>query len=321
MRAWWTLARLANLTLVGMRARSMRAAASARSAIRRPALAFARARGWFTLYIPGSEAPLFARPGTSDLKAFQAIFSRRQHDIAALPAAQVIFDLGANVGYSTIDFAVRFPEARIIAVEAEAENARLLRLNTASFPQIEVVHAAVWSRGGTVAIEDVGNDRWGFQVRDEGTQPRRVRAITIPELMRETGVGRIDLLKVDIEGAEHELLRKRPDWLLDVGAIVIEFHESSPGATAASERVLARHGFAQQATLEENRYYEGWRTVGARRVASRWRQPRPRLTRRKALAAIATSLLVFGAFPEALGDWPYNPFGKDSRAQEAGRSR
>jgi len=279
-----------------------------------PTAAAARAGrwGWFTLYLPGVEIPLFARPGTSDLKSFQAIFGRRQHDFPFRREPRVIFDLGANAGFSTVDLALRFPRARIVAVEAEASNVHLLRMNVAELPQVEVVHAAVWPHPGRLVLQDPGRDKWGFEVHEDGDGPvvGEVEAVTIPELMERAGVSRVDLLKVDIEGAEHELIVAGPAWLRRVGALVIELHETHPGASAATAAVLARHGLRERARHEENRYYEAAPPVAPQPSPRRRRRTRVRV----ALAAAVAGLVVFGAIPEALGDWPYNPVGADSRA-------
>jgi hypothetical protein len=52
-------------------------------------------------------------------------------------------------------------------------------------------------------------------------------ATSIPTLMHRLGVDRIDLLKLDIEGAEHDLFQDgAQDWLTSVHAIAIETHDA-----------------------------------------------------------------------------------------------
>jgi hypothetical protein len=63
-------------------------------------------------------------------------------------------------------------------------------------------------------------------------------------IMERAGVNVIDLLKIDIEGSELELLSEDADWLEQVRAISIEFHDAfRPGCTAVGESALARAGF------------------------------------------------------------------------------
>jgi FkbM family methyltransferase len=316
--------------------------AAAHAVARRAARARAHEWGWFTLYLPSTEKPLFARPGTSDLQCFQAVFGRRQQDIDLDFEPRLIFDLGANVGYTAIDLALQYPNATIVAVEPEPTNAHILRLNTAAFPQVEVVEAGVWPRSAELAVEDVGNDRWGFQVREVGAGEGDVRAVTVPELIEQVGARSVDLLKLDIEGAEHELLNENTEWLERVRTVLIEFHEVRPGATATSEAVLARYGFDRRSENDENRVYA--RPAPASRTRDRRRplvplrslrrsgratNSRParapsrlpgsvavstvRVQRRNSpsvarlLTVFVLLVLVFVAGPEAIGDRPYDP--------------
>ena len=68
--------------------------------------------------------------------------------------------------------------------------------------------------------EAFGN--WGFTVSNK---PGDVRAITIRSLMRDFGIDRIDLLKIDIEGSEKEVF-EACDWQERLDTIVIELHRS-----------------------------------------------------------------------------------------------
>ena len=81
-----------------------------------------------TVQLPGVTHPLWVRPGTSDVETFDEVFMAREYDVQ-LPdfAPRTILDLGANVGYTSVLFAVRWPEARILAVEPATDNMVLLK--------------------------------------------------------------------------------------------------------------------------------------------------------------------------------------------------
>ena len=57
-----------------------------------------------------------------------------------------ILDGGAHCGYATLQLAHRYPQAKIVAVEADPVNYAQLVRNTAHVPNIVAVHAAIWSR-------------------------------------------------------------------------------------------------------------------------------------------------------------------------------
>jgi len=179
----------------------------------------------------GSPNPIWLRAGTTDIGTFVQIFIDEEYDLPYelgpnRPVA--IIDAGANIGLSSIWFASRFPGARIVAVEPERANYELLVKNVVELPNVTPVNAAVWSHSGTLWIDDPGEGTWGFRTREvddaangAGTTP----CVTIADLISEHELGSVDLLKLDIEGAEKEVLSSPEEWIGKIGAIVIELHD------------------------------------------------------------------------------------------------
>jgi hypothetical protein len=73
--------------------------------------------------------PIWLRARTSDLDVHREIFVNEQYKHDFLAAPRVIVDVGANIGLSSIYFAIHYPNARILALEPEESNFRLLRKN------------------------------------------------------------------------------------------------------------------------------------------------------------------------------------------------
>jgi FkbM family methyltransferase len=182
------------------------------------------------------------RDSDTDLSIFEQIFLL---DDCALPATRdpirYILDAGAHVGCSSLFFADRHPLARILAVEAHAGNHAQLAANTAQVPAIQTLHGAVYHRNGPVGIANPGDRPWGFQVSDKPDGDAVLQGHTIPELMRLADFPRIDLLKLDIEGAERELFdHGGADWLRGVRIMIVEFHdEIQRGCTESFQRASA----------------------------------------------------------------------------------
>jgi FkbM family methyltransferase len=186
--------------------------------------------------VPGSRTKVLLRLGSSDISVFNGIFRWNEYGWDLEKKPQTVVDGGAYIGLSAIYFTMRYPGVRIIAVEASERNYELLVRNTADFPNIEPVHAALWPQAGSLVLTDPGTGLWGLQVKEAagtgddapGTvdEPAdSVRAITIGDIIRDYGLDRIDLLKVDIEGAEKELFSEPGPWLSQVDAICIELHD------------------------------------------------------------------------------------------------
>lgn len=199
-----------------------------------------RKHGTITLRVPGVAHPLYLRAGTSDLYMFEEVFLQGEYAIQQKLDPKLILDVGANVGFASVWFANRYPEAKIIAVEPDASNVEVLRRNVAPYPNVQVVEGAVWWENTTVALDDRG-DKSGIQVR--AGKGGGVRALTIPEL---AGTQKIDILKLDVEGAEKELFEHDPAWLANVGVLMIELHDRfKPGCSKALYSALVRHDFRE----------------------------------------------------------------------------
>jgi FkbM family methyltransferase len=195
--------------------------------------------------LPGLAHPFWARTGTSDVATFDEVFVAREYDLPFTNFSPLhILDLGANVGYASITFATRWPRARVLAVEPDAHNATLLARNTRAWPRIECFRAAVWARPARVCIANPSAAPNAFRMAELPDTPEEtVEAYTIPQLLEFMGCDRLDLLKMDIEGAEAEILRHSSEWLDHVDTMVIELHDRIvPGcAEALFEALRGRH--------------------------------------------------------------------------------
>lgn len=209
-------------------------------------------------FCPLVAQPVTLRLGTSDLATYEKIFADREYLFTLRQAPKVILDAGANIGLAALFFAARFPGARIIAIEPEASNFALLVRNTAAFPQIVPIQAALWGEDTRVNVVDPGLDKWGFQARCAGEAApagicHSVPGMTVDRIMREQGLAFIDILKMDIEGGEVEVFAGGGEWLDRVGLLVAELHERyRPGCDQSLERVAGR--FAERWRVGESVY-------------------------------------------------------------------
>ena len=179
--------------------------------------------------ISGTPIPFTYRKKTSDEILIQSIF---QHQEYYLPIQnfqpKLILDCGANIGCSAVYFANVYKNAQIYAVEPEDANFRLLQYNTFLYENIHPIHSALWDKTTLVRIEDKGLGEWGYMT-EETTEndSEALKTITISQILAESGFNEIDLLKVDIEGAEKEVFGAPDvdDWLSKVKVIAIELHD------------------------------------------------------------------------------------------------
>lgn len=198
----------------------------------------------FRVHVPGLPHPVTLRARTSDIEAFSQIFGIAELDVPSLPAeAGFIIDAGANIGLSSLFFAARYPAARILAIEIDKANIAVLRSNTAAYPNITVIEKGLWHRNATLHIRNPQAEPWAYQVEETAADdPGGFPAIGIQALMDQQGMARIDILKMDIEGAEREVFSDNTDWLARTGSLMIELHEHiKPGCKQALEAALSAH--------------------------------------------------------------------------------
>lgn len=177
--------------------------------------------------LPHLGTTLWARPGTSDPATFDEVFLSGEYDLPFRGfVPDTILDLGANVGYTSVLFAARWPKARILAVEPSRENFGVLKQNVAAWPNVTALNAAVWGRSGRVVISNPDGDSNAFRVSDASRSDRAaVQGMTLTELIHSLGEERVSLIKMDVEGAEAELFKTSDQWLDKTDILVVELHD------------------------------------------------------------------------------------------------
>lgn len=138
----------------------------------------------------------------------------------------VVFDIGAGIGTEALPFSRMVgASGKVVAVEAHpatyAKLERVCRLN--DLRNVELFHAAVMDSNEPVTISDL--DAEEYLVNKIGTDGVQVPAVTIPDLVAKLQLDRIDLLKMNIEGAEVPALRGARDVLPIVRHAAIGCHD------------------------------------------------------------------------------------------------
>lgn len=186
------------------------------------------------LIIKNIKCPIKVRPWTSDLFAFEQVFSHDEYEFSFDITPKLIIDGGANVGFTSIFFANKFKDAHIIAVEPESSNVAMLKENVLPYPNVEVIQSAIWNEITCLKVKDIGLGEWGFIVESVSCDHKDAfKAITIQKLLDDSGYKSIDILKLDIEGSEKEVFSKNyASWLGNVAVLIVEVHDRmNPGSS------------------------------------------------------------------------------------------
>jgi FkbM family methyltransferase len=177
----------------------------------------------------------------NEFYAFLEIYVDREYDFDGWPwrAARVVVDVGANVGVATLWFAARAPLAKILSVEPSPRAVLLLRRNVAAnglAGRVQIREAAVGGKCGTGRVRDDGASVTAtVEPLDSGGE---VEVVPLSRLFDDASLERVDVLKLDCEGAEFGALLGADDGTLArVDAIVGEYHL----ATARRLEALVDH--------------------------------------------------------------------------------
>ena len=197
--------------------------------------------------LPGRDVHM--RPGTADVAVARDLMMKQPHlppDTIWLGDVRLVWDLGAHIGLAALDYAEHWPSAKVVAVELEPHNAGVCRLNLAPLGErCEVIEAAIWASDGEVRIAVESGEADTNAFRAEGTAAgngRAVPALSLDTLLvRTAGERQVDLCKLDIEGAERQVLRENTDWATSVRTLAVEVHDDYTTEDCADD--LRRLGY------------------------------------------------------------------------------
>lgn len=173
--------------------------------------------------------PVSIRKAASDLPIFYQVFCDLQYDISFFLdfTPMSIIDAGANVGYASLYFSNQYPQAKIISIEPESRNFEQLKMNAVAYPNIKPIQGGVWNQSGWAHIKNIQEADASFEIEvDDKEGTNTFKTFSILDIMEIGGFNSIDILKMDIEGAEYFVFSENPEsWLQHTKCIVIELHD------------------------------------------------------------------------------------------------
>lgn len=160
----------------------------------------------------------------SFLATYTELFGHGIYEFKPSATARTILDCGANMGLSVLYFSMNYPQHKIIAFEPDEKIFNILRenVNTFGLSNVELHQKAVWTKVDTLKFYTDG--RLGGRINEElGQQePVIIESVPLLDFLSED----VDFLKLDIEGAEDEVLRYCGDKLSYAKHIFFEYHNN-----------------------------------------------------------------------------------------------
>jgi len=190
------------------------------------------------------------RPHTDDLKIVKSNFVTKHYfkDCVPIPKDSIVVDVGAHIGAFSIMAAGK--AHRVLSFEPEPNNFQMLKKNKElnHLENISIFEMAVSGSCGyqeiTVYSEGSTGSHSLYQGSAKGAGKKRVQTISLEEIIRKEALTRIDFLKLDCEGAEHDILKNISfETASKIMGIAMETHGVSPDSFIDIPTRLGELGF------------------------------------------------------------------------------
>lgn len=181
--------------------------------------------------------------------AFDEIFMRGVYDEALMKLndGDVVVDLGANAGYFCLAASMNAQKLRLIAVEPLPANIKALRSNMDRNGITDyslMQNAVLTNESGVLELhfeaDDVESVSASMVVKRNAATSIKVPTITLDSIVASHELDKIDLLKIDCEGAEYNIIFNTSKHLFDrIQRIVIETHDWAPEEEGTIPQLIA----------------------------------------------------------------------------------
>jgi len=155
------------------------------------------------------------------LHTYRDIFENEIYRFTTPSRNPLIIDCGSNIGLSILYFKQLYPTSRVIAFEPDAGNFELLEknINNNRLNDVKLNFAAVWKTDGMISFESNASEASHISEENKG---RQVKAVSLNKIL--SAEETIDFLKIDIEGAEWEVIKDCRANLPKVKNLFLEYH-------------------------------------------------------------------------------------------------
>jgi FkbM family methyltransferase len=156
------------------------------------------------------------------IKTYKEIFGAEIYKFNTPNKTGVILDCGANIGISTLYFALHNPLSTVYAFEPDKAIFELLTKNVQDNQLTNVVlnNQAVWTDNCELSFSNKGSE--ASQIDITGASNTKVNAIQLSTFLAK--FEKVDFIKMDIEGAEYEVIQDCADQLNKVENLFLEYH-------------------------------------------------------------------------------------------------
>lgn len=189
------------------------------------------------------ELTYFYRRPYELLKTYREIFGAEIYRFTTTAENPLILDCGANIGLASIYFKSVYPKATIIAFEPDASNRDIFQKNIAvnNLPGITIKEEAIWIKDGTIQFSAAATE--ASRITNTDIDTIAIPCIDFKKFIDQFAI--IDFLKMDIEGAEFDVITHCAESLTKVQHLFLEYHgyTNKPEELSKLLAILSSQGF------------------------------------------------------------------------------
>jgi FkbM family methyltransferase len=205
---------------------------------------------------------VWIRPGTCDVVLYYDIMIKEYYGKTTVNDVKVVIDCGANIGLTSVYLLYKYPKARLIALEPDPVNFDICKKNLENFKdRATVFQKAIWSTSCNLTLSSDLVGTWASNVGQctDKNGEIIVEAVDLNTLMQEYDFEIVDMLKMDIEGAEEDIfVSGNLDWLDKVRCFQVELENDKTRSIVLP--VLNDRGFElsqyKEITIAINRKFD-----------------------------------------------------------------
>lgn len=199
---------------------------------------------WTSGQIKLNGRPITYVDSASCFSAWKGIFEDQLYKFNSDTDQPLILDLGANIGLATLYFKSLFPKAKVLAFEPDPNIFSVLKSNCTDLDGVVLAQKAVSKSNEAVKFLPTNDDAGSLITSNHSGVGISVESIRLSELISEQD-SEVEFLKIDIEGAELEVLLESSKQLAKVKRIFVEYHSFVAFTQRLDEllRLLSKNGF------------------------------------------------------------------------------
>lgn len=201
------------------------------------------------IFVEFGQASLWFGQGAGELASYIEVFTNGDYEIGhpLVHPGEAVIDVGANIGLFSISQALKHRDSQIYAFEPNPEAYARLKKNLQAndIGNVTAINRAVYSSCRSVQFLATDLTIVGRLASAETNGRTRVVAVTLDGFCSERAIQSVGLLKIDVEGAEVEVLRGADQTLGKSRQVLVECHSTL--LEEQTDAILASRGFVKTA--------------------------------------------------------------------------